>query len=984
MLSYPQQSLFSNVKWGALVLVAIFLGLAFALTEAGLDYSEGANFSITTSPWIGTLGWYCGSLLATSILLGFSKRKLDPWLLPLIGLLGGVSLTLMYRLPTPYWDAASQSFAYATRNMWYVKRQLSTFVLGQIVLLIVVFTPGLLNWLRTHRRVSIGAGMLLLIATALFGTPAAPGGPRVTLDLGIFTFQPTELIKLAFVVYLASYLDYVRWDFNRFTRRYFNLPLPVVNYIFPMLIVLGAVIIILGIMSDLGAALILLGIFPVMIYLGVKRHIFWSLLAIATVTLMLAWGGLVQTKNCTAEHFNMLTNEATTTFSVPLPGTLGRRVEQAVNRVKARVENWKDPWQACTTDNGCASYQTLEGLYAVAAGGIWGAGPGLGHPENIPFNFSDLIFAVIAEEWGLLGAGAIIIVYWLIIYRGIIIARKHAEPFNIMLSMGIVTIFALQTIIIIGGTLNLLPLTGITVPFISFGRSSVLANFIMVGILFQLSARPAAISATQETQGKLKQLTHIFGIGFAALALALVYWTLWMSPKLHPAFPANNDLSGNPVAWQRQSIWLKRVTRGTIFAADGTPLVTGTNSNRTVTDLSLIHALGETDKRGIGVNGLEKTYNETLLGQGRYDLQTLLARQLDGTWRGNDLTVTIEPDWQQTANAALGGYDGSVVILDAKTGGVLAMVSHPLYDPTKQDALQNDPAAPMLNRAVSGLYPPGSTFKTVVAALALENNLAKPKTGFDFTGDEWYWVGNQLCHHEIMGGANIVSCNTYLQQMTLTEGYGWSDNVLFANLAIDLGTDALWNGAHNFGFGQNIPFDIPVQPSQLADTVAALQDPAHLAMTGFGQSEVVATPLQMALVAAAIANDGKVPQPYLVSKITKPDGSALRTIRPSVWLQAVGRRTARDMKAMMIHGVEDGWASSAAVTNLTVGGKTGTAEWSGSANGSALAHSWFIGFAEMPDGRTVAIAVIAEAAGEGSTVAAPIAGYIFRQMAFNP
>jgi peptidoglycan glycosyltransferase len=285
-----------------------------------------------------------------------------------------------------------------------------------------------------------------------------------------------------------------------------------------------------------------------------------------------------------------------------------------------------------------------------------------------------------------------------------------------------------------------------------------------------------------------------------------------------------------------------------------------------------------------------------------------------------------------------------------------------------------------LNRTVQGLYPPGSTFKVPVAGLALRENLARPDREFDYREtDDWYWVGERLCHQRYIGGGLIVSCNSYLEQMTLTEGLAWSDNLVFADLAGELGAEKMWEGGEDFGFGQVLEFDLPVLTSSLAQSADNLNDPAQLAMTGFGQSEVLATPLQMALVAASIANDGKMPQPYLIDQVLRPDGSVLRQTRPDTWLRPLGRGDARRTAEMMVATVEDGWASPAGVPGFTVGGKTGTAEWSGTARGLSP-HSWFIGFIEMSDGQKVALAIIAEQGGQGGDLAAPMAGRIFAEM----
>lgn len=966
----------------ALLLLLLIIVGAFALAQAGLAFGA-PGFAPDTAVWLSLLLRYGALLLLANLALSWFRPHADQRLLPVVGLLGGLGLMLLYRLPTPSWDEAAGELIFSTRNLWYVTRQAR--VLGVGIFLIVLFTclrfDGV-RLLRHYRVTSIFLGLLLLILTAIVGRPVSAGGPRVTLDLGLLSFQPAELIKFLFAVYLAGYLDVVRHDLGRFTYRFFGLPLPVVfRYIVPLLLILAAALLALVMMSDLGVALILLALFPVMVYLALPARVMRALLALTVagcLALYLVWGYLEAVLPPAAAA-----PDAALVFDdLNLPDQVQYRVSQSIARVTERVRAWRDPWAACADPEDCASYQALEGLYAVAAGGVWGTGPGLGLPGYIPFAHTDLIFAALAEEWGLLGGLAVLSLYLLLLQRGAAIARAQSEPFRAWLAMGLVTLLALQVLLIVGGTLNLLPLTGITVPFLSFGGTSLLVNSLMVAILLRLSATAPADPGAPVPGRPIRHVARLVSAGFALLGIMLAYWMIWMSPRLQPSSTQADAYSRNLVAWQRQTAWLARVERGRFLAVDGSLLADNSAAGRVYLLPSLAHTLGVADARGLGLSGLEAAANANLLGEGRHDLPTVWAQATRGSWRGSDVWLTIDPLWQNVADQALGAYDGAVVVLDARTGAILALVSHPAYDPSQaldpaaRAVLYDRLDAPLLNRALQGLYPPGSTFKTVVAAATLSHGLAAPDTTYDFTHDFWYWdEAGRLCHRQWVGAGVIASCNIQQQQMTLAEGLAWSDNVLFAGLAVDLGADRLWQAAAAFGFGADLPFDLPLARSALADTTAWLQDPAQLAQSGFGQSQVIATPLQMALVAAAVANDGAVPQPHLVARITGPDGRVLDATRPRAWGQALDPAVAAQLRAMLVQAVTDGWAGGAAVDGMVVGGKTGTAEWAGSEQG-ALPHSWFIGFAGRPDGSVVALAVLVEAAGEGSLVAAPLAGAI--------
>lgn len=963
-----------------LILVLGLLLVLFTLTQWGLDRREGLSFAWEEAAWLPVIGRYALTCLLFNFLIGLARPKADQTLFPLVALLGGFSLVMLYRLPTPYWDAEIGRIAFATRNMWYVERQALFLMIGQGVMMLLLFMPGWLRWLREHRAVSIILGLSLLLATALFGVEAAAGGPRVSLNLGLFQFQPAELIKLLFVLYLASYLRLIRPDLKRFTYRPLRIiPLPHVNQLRPIFLVLLSALIFLVWMSDLGAALMLILIFPAMLYTALPRRVFWYLVALAGLLAYLLLSGVSWLRDYGQEPLAVPTSFPSLVEIAPT------RINDGLERLHARLENMRDPWATCTEANGCASYQTLHAIYALAAGGLVGTGPGAGMAGNIPFVHTDMMYAAIGEEWGLLGAGLLLLLYWWLIKRALSIARRQTDPFNAFLGAGIATIFAWQIFVIVGGTINILPLTGITLPFLSYGGSSILVFSITVGLLLALSAAPTGGEPSREISGSVTDLQTLYSIGIFLLMLGTAYWALWMHFRLSPAFPRQDAYSANPVAWQREAAWLARVDRGRILAADGSVLAANGEYGRQYYLPSAVHALGQADTRGQGLSGLERAYNDSLLGKGRYDLKTLQAQWFAGSWQGNDLVLTLDPRWHQAAHEGLGGYNGAVVVLDANTGAVLAMVSHPLYDPAavynqaSLDAINATWDTPFLNRAIQGVYPPGSTFKTVTSAAAVAQELVTLTTPFDFSRDIWYTENGRLCHKQWVSGAIVPSCNSDQMQMSFAEGYAFSDNVLFAQLAVQVGAQSLWDTAAGFGFGQPLPFDLPTAASQVANEIGWLNDPAQLAMTGFGQSRVTATPLQMALVAAAVANEGKLPTPYLVSEIVRPDGKTLERTRPATWQRALTRSDAAVMYELMVQSVETGWAGAAAVEGVVLGGKTGTAEWSGTPQGQPP-HSWFIGFAEMPDGQTVAFAVVVEAGGEGSLVAAPIARYILGQL----
>jgi penicillin-binding protein A len=419
--------------------------------------------------------------------------------------------------------------------------------------------------------------------------------------------------------------------------------------------------------------------------------------------------------------------------------------------------------------------------------------------------------------------------------------------------------------------------------------------------------------------------------------------------------------------------------RGEIYSSDGVKIVgREVQPDKTVRRTYLVpdatYLAGYYNPVRYGTSNLESAYNAELSGRNDADP----AKQLEWSLlhqpaQGNDLLLTLNASLQQQATNLLGGRNGSIVLLDAKTGAVLAMVSNPHLDPagladapgndpaTYWDTLRNDPASPFVLRPTQGLYTPGSIFKTITAAAAIDTGKARPDTKYEDRG--FYNIeGFQLQEQNIPKGREAQ------QSWTLAEGYQWSLNVVFAQVgAQTLGGPTLADYAKRFGFGEQIPFDLGTNASRISDSPNFLQSGPAVAQTAFGQGQLLATPLQMALVAACMANDGKEMTPYLVSAVRRPDGTIASQHTPTVWKEPIRAETAVQMRAIMENSVANGYANTAAIPGVVTGGKTGTAEVP---NGQP--HAWYIGYAPGKN-TSYAIAVLVENGGEGSTVAAPMA-----------
>ncbi len=385
------------------------------------------------------------------------------------------------------------------------------------------------------------------------------------------------------------------------------------------------------------------------------------------------------------------------------------------------------------------------------------------------------------------------------------------------------------------------------------------------------------------------------------------------------------------------------------------------------------HVIGW-DSIDVGRSGIEAARTDDLSATDDSVLAGELAALLgQGTSTGATVRLTLDPEVQAAAERALGERIGAVVALDPRTGEVLAHASYPTFDPTPLadhdrgaalaawDALRTDPGRPLLDRATRELYPPGSTFKLIVTAAALEAGLT-PDTAFP--DDETYQppVGQPIRNYNRGVCASGGSIN-------LARALEVSCNTTFARLGVELGQEQIRAQAQAFGFDRTIPYDLPVADSVFPKEV----DDAQLAQSSIGQFDVRSTVMQMAVVAAAIANDGVLQTPHVVRDVRDATGRLVAGPRAGPWSQgrfgseALSTRTATLLQEMMVGVVDRGTGSRAAIPGVRVGGKTGTAE--NPADESATA--WFIGFADQ----SVAVAVVLpDAGGEGGgRLAAPIA-----------
>jgi penicillin-binding protein A len=424
------------------------------------------------------------------------------------------------------------------------------------------------------------------------------------------------------------------------------------------------------------------------------------------------------------------------------------------------------------------------------------------------------------------------------------------------------------------------------------------------------------------------------------------------------------------------------IERGAIVSADGKTLAQSNPTPQESLKYVRQYPTGPLFAHSVGYysvvygrDRVERSYNKALTGAGGVlTVQDVGDRFLGKGNPGDTVELSIDTEVQQAATAALGTRKGAVVALDPVNGNILALVSYPAFDPNPisghdtttirktWDALQKDPGKPLLNRATSESYPPGSTFKIVTAAAALEHgkpvttayesesSFVPPQTNRPISN-----FGGRACGGA-MADALRISCNTY-----------------FAHLGADLTAAEFEDTARAFGFGEAPPLDIAAARSRFP-SADVLRSGAFRAQSAIGQFDVSATPLQMALVAAAIANDGRIEKPRLVKRIRDFRGTKVEQMPSEVWKEAVSEQTAQTLTQLMVDVVDNGTGRAAAIPGVKVAGKTGTAQ---TAEGQPP-HAWFIAFAPAEQPR-IAVAVVVEGGGDlgneatGGKLAAPIA-----------
>ncbi len=634
------------VEGRLLWLAGLFLALyATALTLAPSVRARAWVFDVETlNLWVGFSLW----VFLFRYLHQQATHLLpyrDPYLLPIAGLFSGWGLLTIYRLLPEFGLRQTIWLGCATVLFAYGLR-----------------LPSSLGFLRRYKYIWLTSGLLLTALTLLFGVNPLGAGPRLWLGCCGVYLQPSEPLKLLLIVYLAAY--FAAWTNLIASNRP---PAERLNVLTPTLIMTSLALLLLLFQRDLGTAFLFILIYSVMAYLATG----WRWIPL--------FSGL----------------------ALMSAGSVGYLVFDVI---RLRVDAWLNPW----VDPAGRSYQIVQSLMAVANGGLLGRGPGAGYPNLVPVAHSDFIFTAIAEETGMVGSFALLVLIGLLAYRGLRIALHAPDTFRRYLAAGVTTHLVAQSLLIIGGNLRLLPLTGVTLPFVSYGGSSLLVSFLELLMLLHISAstsEAAAIPQLRFSRPVLHLTSLLFVVAIGA-GVANGWWAFVRGPDLLTR-------TDNP----RRAIADRFIPRGSFLAREGSTIIETRGSTGQLyrwshyPDLSPIIGYNHPT---YGQTGLEAEFDPYLRGIAGYQPSTIWWHHLlyGQPPPGLDIRLTLDLDLQRMADQALEGKTGALLLLDAQTGEILVMSSRPTFNANTLDedweALIQDPGAPLINRITQGSYPLGN------------------------------------------------------------------------------------------------------------------------------------------------------------------------------------------------------------------------------------------------------------------------------------
>jgi len=677
-------------------------------------------------------------------------------------------------------------------------KQALWFLFGMLLFLFALNAKDLIIGLKKFKYVWLFAGLILIGLTFVIGVNPNGVGQRLWLKVFNFYIQPSEPLKLLLIIYLAGFFaDQIRPNISW------------ISSVFPTLVVIGLAGLLLLAQRDLGTASLFVMLYVLMLSVTTqKRKLLWIIPGLAL-----------------------------------LAGTIGYF---AFDVVKSRVDIWLNPW----LDTSGSSWQLAQAQIAIAAGGISGTGPGLGSPQFVPVAVSDFIFTSIAEELGLFGTAAVSLLLLLIVIRGINIALSSKTTFGRYLAFGISSWFGLQSIMIIGGNMGLLPLTGVTLPFLSYGGSSLITSLVAIVLLLKISTETASKELPKKVCSPYKLVAGIFSIFF----IVIVAWNGYL------AFPKQRELlarAENP----RWAVYDRFSPRGEIYALSGEKLVEVEGEAGTyqlwLNYPELSNTLGFAHP-AYGQSGLQASQYDLLRGYAGTSAEESWKNQLlyNQPLPGLDIKLNLNLSLQEKADELLGEHNGAIVLMNAQTGEIYAMASHPYFDANQisenWDSLMARTDAPLLNRATQGTYPLGTLANTLAMNSLLESNQS-----FDLSSPDGLSKSDPQCNAAMRASGTSLNPYQFGCESTSDEILQTVDPAL---LLADLEKLGIFE-APNLAI-QTAQADQPLTEEELE------ADPLLV-------RNIHVSPLQMSLVAATITNNGMRPSPALVNAYKTPEGEWL-------------------------------------------------------------------------------------------------------------
>lgn len=778
------------------------------------------------------------------------------------------------------------------------------FMAAGVVLMLII--PLFLQKGSVFRRFSLlyfVVGTLLLGLVVLIG--ATDYGAKLVLSIGSFSFQPSEFVKIIFVFFVASML-YKEATFKRVMLT------SVLSSVFVLLLVFS---------KDLGSALLFFMAYLIMVYVATKdrRYLFsgFGLMSVA----------------CVMGYY-------------------------LFSHVRTRVFVWLDP----LADIDKQGYQICQSLFGIGTGGWFGMGIGEGIPTKIPVVEKDFIFSAISEEMGGIVGICLILLCFSCFIMMINIAMQMRDRFYKLVAVGLGTLYATQVTLTIGGAIKFIPSTGVTLPLVSYGGSSLLSTMIMFGIIQGLYMRKMHGGKGKSNADKNKEhkefvfVIYLFLIVFAGMIAYFSYFICLKSEKF-----INNDYNGLWVTFEED------IKKGSILTSDGY-VIAETIKNDAGEDIRFYpHGNLFSHITGYGARGrtgLEKHLNFQLL-RSNAPFWDRVAAELTGTKvPGNQGITTIRYDLQKIAYDALGDYNGAVVVMEASTGKILCMASKPDYDPNRinesWDELQE--GSSLYHRATQGQYAPGSVFKIITTIAYVRSN---PDTYLDYEFE---------CTGEYTSEGKTVHCakNKAHGHLNLEESFVFSCNCSYASMIADIDLDILNEVCEQLMFDIELPIGLE---SSFSHFTLSEEDSMALKMeTAFGQGKTLVSPLHVAMIMSGICNKGTLMQPILVDRMESYDGTIIEASETKSIADVLTMEEIELLRTFLRATVTNGTSGNLNTDKYTAYGKTGTAQYSSDLNQT---NAWFAGYAEKEGYEDIAIAVIVENSGSGAGYASPIARKIF-------